>query len=560
MGTYFKKNLTLLVVIMIVGFAFSTLPFGADVALANSDVASAGDIPGEPPPETLECWTGLGIDIQGCVVFAAYYAFFVPASWVLTVAGAIFDSMLAFSLSGDVLDQPFVTDAWKAVRDVVNLSFIFVLLYIAISTILSLGDHKKLLVNLVIVGLLINFSAFATKIVIDASNIFALEFYNAISAPATNRVSGIGVNGRSISAIFITGFDPQQMTGSEVFSNWVEKDKKIIALMFVYLAAGLVTYFAAFALLKAGVLFLSRTITFWLLIISSPLAFLAFVLPGMKSKVFNPWMKSLIDTALVAPVFLFFMFIIAKIIQSDFLKTIFRPSNDGFFDIIVSTIIVFSVLYFFLMKAVDVTTKLSGEAGQAAMGALGKVTKLTPAGALAGAARGAALRTGGRALSGLAGSQAAKNFAARNPRIGGAAIGTLDAAGGKAYEDYKKKAVEKRAGLANRVGIQGTGETKSTANQRRSQFLSRPTSTTRKITGAITGSKAINQATRDQVAKEIKEKRKEAQKKRDKEKKEEAKEKVNKPEKKEGADEESLTGAVSSFNQAQKEKTKPSGE
>src|SRR3972149_11518169 len=66
--------------------------------------------------------------------------------------------------------------------------FIFVLLYVAIGTILGLSkvNWKKTLVLIVIAALLINFSLFFTKIIVDASNILAWAFYQGISTCTTS--------------------------------------------------------------------------------------------------------------------------------------------------------------------------------------------------------------------------------------------------------------------------------------------------------------------------------------------------------------------------------------
>src|SRR3989344_8413098 len=78
-----------------------------------------------------------------------------------------------------------IDTAWKTIRDVANIGFIFFLLYAAIKTILGMGDNtQKLIVNIVVVAILINFSLFFTKVVIDASNILAVTFYDAIAPNA----------------------------------------------------------------------------------------------------------------------------------------------------------------------------------------------------------------------------------------------------------------------------------------------------------------------------------------------------------------------------------------
>ena len=75
-----------------------------------------------------------------------------------------------------------IKDGWTLVRDLLNLVFIFILLFAAISTILQYGgfEIKKVLPSLIVVALLVNFSMMIAKMVIDASHIFAWEFYNQI--------------------------------------------------------------------------------------------------------------------------------------------------------------------------------------------------------------------------------------------------------------------------------------------------------------------------------------------------------------------------------------------
>src|SRR4051812_35738977 len=63
---------------------------------------------------------------------------------------------------------------WTAVRDVANMLFIFALLYTAIMTIFGKGDYKRTILNLIIAALLINFSLFFTKVIIDAANLLSL--------------------------------------------------------------------------------------------------------------------------------------------------------------------------------------------------------------------------------------------------------------------------------------------------------------------------------------------------------------------------------------------------
>ena len=114
------------------------------------------------------------------------------AIFIAGLAGELFNTSIQFSLTGKVFDadkNTMIKDGWTLVRDLLNLVFIFILLFAAISTILQYGnmDIKKILPSLIVVALLVNFSMMITKMVIDASHIFAWEFYNQIDVTKGER-------------------------------------------------------------------------------------------------------------------------------------------------------------------------------------------------------------------------------------------------------------------------------------------------------------------------------------------------------------------------------------
>src|SRR3989338_9536011 len=155
--------------------------------------------------------------------------------WIAGLAGNLFNASIQFSLTGKVFDaneNTMIKDGWTMVRDLLNLVFIFILLYAAISTILQYGnmDIKKILPSLIIAALLINFSMLITKMVIDASHIFAWEFYNQIDVKneeklgdgktVANMNNEIEVYGdfekKNLANVFIAGFNPQELlTGND---------------------------------------------------------------------------------------------------------------------------------------------------------------------------------------------------------------------------------------------------------------------------------------------------------------------------------------------------------
>lgn len=403
------------------------------------------------PPQGLACWAGVGqggLQLDHCIALLSYYIFFVPATLVMFVAGYLFDTALSISLSSEFVNQSFVSEAWKAIRDVANLGFILTLIYMSVAIILGIETSKKFLVNLVIVALLLNFSAFFTKVVIDASNIFALEFYNAMGAPERVTVAGIEIPQRSLSSVFITGFDPQRLTGTESFQSWKDgTGGSVLALTFVFMGAAIITFFASFIMVKVAFLFIGRTVDFWYLIVVSPFAFVSYILPGFNY--FGKWLVQLKDRALQAPIFMMGMYVIAKLIEGDFLKKFFGKSS-GFLDTMLSTAVVFAVLYFAMNKLLEITEGYSGTAGSA----IGKnkfVQGFAGKFGLTAGIGGMMARQPGRVAHNIAESDFAKATARKFPRIGGALLGGLDTAGGKGYKEYRDKQIEERVALGKRV-------------------------------------------------------------------------------------------------------------
>lgn len=255
--------------------------------------------------------------IMDCIAMLGYGIFYVPTGWVLTAAGGVFDALLAFSLSPVLLNQGYVKDTWAAIRDMANLVFILVLLWIALATILNIGgvQLKQAVANVIIIALLINFSYFFTRVVIDASNVVAFEFYSAAGAGTSVGNHVRGVREYRVSEAIMSGIAPEKLLSPAMFEKWKTDTKASNAsLFFVFFLGGIINLFAAYVLFYAGFLMLGRVIAFVFLIIASPLAFIAYALPkggGFTSS----WWNQLLNQALVAPVFLFFLYIIIKLAQ-----------------------------------------------------------------------------------------------------------------------------------------------------------------------------------------------------------------------------------------------------
>ncbi|MBI5005402.1 MAG: hypothetical protein HZC03_02265 [Candidatus Lloydbacteria bacterium] len=241
----------------------------------------------------------------GNLIYGVGYLVFHISSVFLTLSGFLLDQSIGMTVT-QVGQIEAVNKGWGLARDAANMFFIFILLYIAISTILQIEgfNTKKLLTNIIIVALLVNFSLVITKVVIDTSNIIALQFYNSLTVNGTKNISEIFMNGLKLQTITdVTKGDPQKR---DTFSNTNTAT--------VFLGGTLLILVSSFVFFALSIMFIARSVILMFLMILSPLAFLASVLPGTSEHA-KKWWKTLLDQSFFAPACLFLIYFVANIIS-----------------------------------------------------------------------------------------------------------------------------------------------------------------------------------------------------------------------------------------------------
>lgn len=214
-----------------------------------------------------------------------------------------------------------IKTAWTAFRDLANMAFIFIILYTAIRTILDINSSntKKMIVRVVIIGLLINFSLFFTKVTIDASNLLAIGFYNNIVGVQSDSLVGetigaIGNNnyfGVGIAGVFMEKLSILKVLTAEGLKNVINTDP---FQMFVSVFGGAIfMLIAAFIFFSVCFIFLIRFIVLIFLMILSPLAFVAMALPNDKYS--NKWWDALIGQCIFAPAFMALVWVSTVILR-----------------------------------------------------------------------------------------------------------------------------------------------------------------------------------------------------------------------------------------------------
>ncbi len=405
-------------------------------------------------------WFTIGDFAKGAIENAAGVIgniIMILVSKILWLAGILLNYSLKWTLNISALVEqiPAITLAWKTVRDFATMFFIFLIIYQAISMILGLDGlgTKKLLVNIVIAGLLINFSLFFTKVIIDASNVIALQFYNAMTPDKTSFDGGL-------SDVFMqqlwiqTMLDynqPTQLAGGAPAGI----DNKNIFMTTIM--GSIVMLIAAFIFFAAACLFAIRIVVLIILMALSPLAYIGGILPGTKSYA-DDWWNTLNKQAIFAPAYLLVTYIGIRILSDPTFKKVLNGGSDispsfnqafsGGVGIGASSVVVvlnFLIVIIFLIAGLIIADKL-GVQGASTLKGWGNSLKKMGQGFVG-------RNTLGRAARGITNSETFKNVAESSGvfgRIAYQGLNTVSKAGfggakggyDKALKDNQKQKVE----------------------------------------------------------------------------------------------------------------------
>ncbi|MDP6528030.1 MAG: hypothetical protein QF858_04145 [Candidatus Pacebacteria bacterium] len=263
--------------------------------------------------------------------------------------------------------------AWEAFRDLANIFLVFVLLTIAIATIIgstTLG-FKQLLARVIIVALLINFSLFFTKLVIDVTNRVAVEFHNSIVVKRGTGISNAVMGTMKLGSFF--DFNASNIDAE--LKKIGQDDVAGVGGIFVFgLFTSIFFIVTAVVFIFASFLLVTRAVVLTILMILSPLAFVARAIPHTQ-KYFDEWWESLSKHAIFAPMFFMFMWasfqVASSVVREDnnlSFSELFLAENSSAVQLIFSFIIIIGLM----VSSIIIAQKLSIKGGGAAVGGLKK--------------------------------------------------------------------------------------------------------------------------------------------------------------------------------------------
>ncbi|HEY9481293.1 MAG TPA: hypothetical protein VIR98_03645 [Candidatus Paceibacterota bacterium] len=265
------------------------------------------------------------VDFVGRLVSVSMEYIILPlAAGVLYLAGQIMDSAITFGLhTGYIFSlSPAINLGWSIVRDLINICFIFVLIYISLGTIvqgLRFGTASKLRA-VIIAAILINFSLFFTKAVVDASNVFGQWLYGGVlttlaenSIDKTKPVSLSGLITKRLGIIAYWTNNNTKPNASDGSQNWLSDPSQSIVGRFLRLAIVLI---ATYMFLYISVIFVARAITILFLLVFSPIGFfIGEVLPSL-APYSKQWRNELEKAATFPVAFLLMLYISLQFINS----------------------------------------------------------------------------------------------------------------------------------------------------------------------------------------------------------------------------------------------------
>jgi hypothetical protein len=402
-----------------------TLPISAEAAQADSKTnlesgITATEYTGSTLPLCSVTPWGDG-SVMGCVAQILYHGVFRPVAFFAMLMGKLFDFFIGYSLSDESYRHDFIQTGWQLVRDISNIFFIIIMIYSGLAAVFSTSNtsYKKVIPTLIVNALIINFSLFATRIVIDMSNITARIFYNQMVVKVDGqekKSSDTDTGFKPISEAIVSSFNPQKIFEGSVLSaeptSQNEKDDETDVADFnsqsenqgsagfkryskeyagyftlVTLVAIAISFSMAMMFWKTAFMFVGRVIGLYVAMIFSPFAFLSRGNVPLVNKIgsmnFSSWWGNLSKYALLAPIFVFFLYIINAFLNVEFFTKVGLDQNgQGFFGSVMYVVIPMLIIYGLVSRGVKIAESLAGEYGNMAQKFATGATGMVVGGAL----------------------------------------------------------------------------------------------------------------------------------------------------------------------------------
>jgi hypothetical protein len=364
-----KKNSLVKIIMFCLLFSITTTTIFSSVVVPinNTYAAEESDIDEEPGR-----------------IEEAFFKIFARAgdSWLsltgglLGVVGLMLNKVVDFSIinMATYTKDDAITNSWAVIRDLLNIFFIFGLLYISIKTIISSwsSNTKKLLSRLIVAAILINFSFFFTSVLIDVSNVITLNIYKEMSGGCYN----IGTDSSSLSNCWLNEMKTNSIyqadtTGSgkydSIFDNKGATKGDWTDFIILTFMGGFVFIFASIVFFAIAIALLVRFISLIFILVTSPVMFAGHIFPNF-SKMTSKWSSKLQEELLFAPIVFIFLLIsytMVKVIGTELgdvgsFSSALKDINSSSVGVFLNFIIIIGFLVGSLLAAKTVGNSIAG--------------------------------------------------------------------------------------------------------------------------------------------------------------------------------------------------------
>lgn len=295
-------------------------PSPEDAAAAQAAAEAAAAAAAEQPPVIVKdsdsCW-GSPPGFFHCIMVSFFGSFVAIAGYALDWSIHLFITQFG-QMYIEYGIGAVVEGTWGTVRDIFNLTFIFGLVYIGFQIILGINESsaKRTIPLLIVAALLVNFSLFVVKFIVDFANLTALQIYNlfgvakalgegkeVVGEAAGGAIDVLGTFGPSISLAFINTIGVTSLLSHGPGADTAEGVPMFYTFGMIVVFLVLIYVFFAAAIL---ITIRFAALTFYM--IFSPIMFLGWVFPGMK-KYSDQFWHGLFGQAFFAPALLFMLYI-----------------------------------------------------------------------------------------------------------------------------------------------------------------------------------------------------------------------------------------------------------
>ncbi len=270
-----------------------------------------------------------------------------------------------------------ILPGWELLRNLANIFFIIVLLVIGLATLFRVQkyQYKNLLVNLILAALLVNFSLIITQSVVAVAETVQHQFLPEDEGGKAIKVIA--------NRLMIAPLEQGKITPAQFQTRLSDSLSKLVFPIF-YLSLAIM----AFVVMVSLVFFvLVRMLIIWVLLMTSPIAFVAWILPDTKQWT-TKWFNYLTKYAFFVAIMGFFLNISAYVAQKQegILAGLYQVNQASVWGDFLSRIATNIFVMGFLLAGIFFASS-SGVIGSKTMAKWAKAGGALPFKALAGAGK-----------------------------------------------------------------------------------------------------------------------------------------------------------------------------